>query len=145
MTSFLHSPAGHFVRHYLEMVVAMLLGMAALGIAQALGLDLGDDTTVELVEMCVWMTVPMVAWMRYRHGHSWRVCNEMAAAMVIPTIGALVLHWAGAVDDGHALLMLEHTVMFPAMLVPMLLRRDGYTAPDHDHATGTAILPKTAG
>ena len=142
MSGVLHSPTGHFVRHYLEMVVAMLLGMAAMGLVQAAGLDLGDDTAVELVEMAVWMTVPMVAWMRHR-GHRWRVCNEMAAAMVVPTLGALVLHWTGAVDDGDALIMLEHTVMFPAMLVPMLLRRDEYTA--HDPAatapTATATLP----
>jgi hypothetical protein len=76
--------------------------------------------------MAVWMTVPMVAWMRHR-GHDWRPCVEMAAAMVVPTLAALALHGTGAVDDGHALLMLEHTVMFPAMLVPMLLRLDEYT------------------
>lgn len=123
---FLHSPAGHFLRHYVEMVTAMLLGMGALGLVNAIGLDLPDNTTVELLEMAVWMTVPMVAWMRHR-GHDWRPCVEMAAAMVVPAVGALALHWTGAVDDGHALLMLEHTVMFPAMLVPMLLRLDEYT------------------
>jgi hypothetical protein len=131
MSGVLHSPSGHFVRHYLEMVVAMLVGMAAMGLVQAAGLDLGDGTSPELIEMAVWMTVPMLAWMRCR-GHRWRVCNEMAGAMVVPTLSALVLHWTGAVDDGDALIMLEHTVMFPAMLVPMLLRRDEYAG--HDHA-----------
>ena len=134
MRSFLHSPAGHFLRHYVEMVIAMLLGMSALGLVNAMGLDLPDNTTVELIEMAVWMTVPMVAWMRHR-GHDWRPCVEMAAAMVVPAVGALALHWTGAVDDGHALLMLEHTVMFPAMLVPMLLRLDEYTG--HHPAAAT--------
>lgn len=136
MSAVLRTPAGHFVRHYLEMVAAMLLGMAALGVVQAVGLRLPDDTTVELVEMAVWMTVPMVVWMRHR-GHAWKPCTEMAAAMVVPAVGAMVLHWTGAVDDGHALVMIEHTVMFPAMLVPMLLRIDEYTG-HHQHAPAAA-------
>ena len=36
-----------FVRHYLEMVAAMLVGMVALG-AASLVVDLPDRTTVEL-------------------------------------------------------------------------------------------------
>ena len=114
-----------FARHYLEMVVAMLLGMAALGAVSAMGLDLPDRAGVELVEMAMWMTVPMTIWMRVR-GHGWRACTEMAVAMLVPAAGALVLLATGAVTDGHALLMLEHTVMFPAMFVAMLLRRDEY-------------------
>jgi hypothetical protein len=86
--------------------------------------------------MAVWMTVPMVAWMRYR-GHAWRPCNEMAASMLLPMLGCLILHWTGAVTDGHALLMLEHTVMFPAMFVAMLLRRHDYTG-RHLHAGAAA-------
>ena len=118
-------------RHYLEMVAAMLVGMAALGLLSVVA-DLSDRTWVELVEMGAWMTVPMVAWMRYR-GHRWRLCNEMALAMAVPILGALVLHWTDAVTDEDALLMLEHTVMFPAMLAAMLLRRDEYVG-HHDHA-----------
>jgi hypothetical protein len=124
----------HFARHYLEMVVAMLVGMAALALT-TLVIDLSEDTAFELVEMAVWMTVPMVAWMRHR-GHGWRACNEMAAAMVVPTVGALVLHWTDAVTDGDALVMLEHTVMFPAMLVAMLLHPDEYLGHTHLAAVG---------
>lgn len=119
-----------FVRHYLEMVVAMLAGMVALGAASALVLDLPDTTAVELIEMAVWMTAPMVAWMRTR-GHGWRSCNEMAAAMLLPAGGALALYATGAITDSHALLMFEHTVMFPAMLIVMLVRRDEYAGHDH--------------
>lgn len=127
---------GRFVRHYLEMVAAMLVGMVALG-AASLAVDLPDRTAVELVEMAVWMTVPMVAWMRVR-GHRWRVCNEMAAAMLLPAAGALALLATGVVTDAHMLVMLEHTVMFPIMLVAMLLRRDEYTGHDH-HATAPEV------
>ena len=137
MHSLMDSRVGRFARHYVEMVAVMLLGMAALGVTTAAGLDLPDETAVELVEMAVWMTVPMVAWMRYR-GHDWRVCNEMAAAMVLPATGALALHWTGAVDDGHALLMLEHTVMFPAMFLAMLLRVDEYAGHHHSETSASA-------
>ena len=115
------------LRHYLEMVTAMLAGMAGLGLASALVVDLPDRTSVRLVEMAVWMTVPMVAWMRVR-GHGWRAGAEMAATMLVPAAGALMLLGTGAVTDPDALLMAEHTVMFPAMLGVMLLRRDEYAA-----------------
>jgi flagellar biosynthetic protein FliP len=116
-----------FLRHYLEMCLAMLLGMAGLGLCSALLVDLPDRTGVRLVEMAVWMTVPMVAWMRHR-GHGWRPTNEMAASMLLPAALALVLLATGATTDEHGLLVLEHTLMFPAMLAAMLLRVDEYTA-----------------
>ena len=87
--------------------------------------------------MAVWMTVPMIAWMRVR-GHRWRVCNEMAAAMLLPAAGALALLATGVFTDAHTLVMLEHTVMFPTMLVAMLLRRDEYAGHDH-HATAPEV------
>ena len=118
-------------RHYLEMVAAMIVGMVVLGGASSLVLDLPDRTSVELVEMAIWMTVPMVAWMRFR-GHRWRACNEMAAAMLGPAVVALAMLGSGVVTDGDALVMFEHTVMFPAMLGVMLLRRDEYAGHDHD-------------
>ena len=124
--------AKRFAWHYLEMVVAMLLGMA-LGELSNLLVDLPDRPAIELAEMSIWMTAPMVAWMRFR-GHGWQLCNEMAAAMLIPGAIALVLLGAGVVTDVHLLLMFQHMAMFPAMLVAMLLRRDEYT---HHHAPAT--------
>jgi hypothetical protein len=127
----LQTPTAHFIRHYLEMVIAMLLGMAVLGIPgfmalEAAGVDT-DAAGVLLWGMAVSMTVPMVAWMRHR-GHGWLPCWEMAAAMIVPTIGALALLEAGALGDAHAAMGIQHVVMFPAMLGVMLLRRDEYTA-----------------
>ena len=121
-----------FVRHYLEMLAAMALGMVVLGAASEALLDLPEGTAVTLVEMAIWMTLPMVAWMRVR-GHGWRTCNEMAAAMLIPTVSALALLAGGLVTDDDTLLILEHSAMPPSMLVAMLLRRDEYTR-HHDHA-----------
>ena len=94
----------HFARHYGEM-------LAAMGVT---------------------MTAPMVAWMRYR-GHGWAVSAEMAAAMFVPTFGVIALLWSGLVGDIGTLLVIEHVVMLPSMLVAMLLRRDEYTAGLHDH------------
>jgi flagellar biosynthetic protein FliP len=126
-----------FVRHYLEMVAVMMLGMAALGAASALVVDLPDRTGVRLVEMAVWMAAPMTAWMRVR-GHGWRACTEMAAAMLLPAAGALALLATGALTDAGALFMVEHTVVFVAMFAAMLLRREEYAGHDRHHATAPA-------
>jgi hypothetical protein len=131
----------HFSRHYVEMVIAMVLGMVVLGGAAAAalgaaGVDVGawetDAPELLLLGMAMTMTVPMVAWMRHR-GHDWAPAWEMSAAMFIPSVGAIALLWAGAVEDAHALLMIQHIAMGPAMLVAMLLRLDEYTghAPAH--------------
>ena len=115
-----------FIRHYAEMVVAMLLGMSVLlGALGAAGAEL-RALELELLGMAASMTVPMVAWMRYR-GHGWGPAAEMSAAMLVPTLVALVLLWTARFQDEHALLMVQHVAMFPLMLVAMLLRRSEYS------------------
>jgi hypothetical protein len=121
----------HFARHYVEMLVAMFLGMgvlimplgAALGLV---GMSLHETDALMISGMALTMTAPMVAWMRYR-GHGWSACSDMTAAMVIPTLGVLALLWSGLVGDVGTLLVIEHVVMLPSMLVAMVLRRDEYT------------------
>ena len=129
----------HFIRHYLEMVLAMFIGMGvlftpalfALGAAGVSSAELHDDApAVMLLGMGVTMTVPMVAWMRYR-GHGWAATNEMAASMMIPTAGVIGLLGTGLVADFGALMTLEHVVMLPAMLVAMLHRREEYSHGAH--------------
>ncbi len=131
----------NFIRHYLEMVVAMLLGMVVLGVPALLALGAfgtsrselyGDAPTLALLGMAVTMTLPMVVWMRYR-GHGWAPCADMTVAMFLPTLAVLVPLWAGMADDVHALMMVEHIAMGPAMLVAMLLRRDEYTGAHDAH------------
>jgi len=138
----LRSPAFTFARHYVEMVVAMLLGMFVLGgigavLLGQVGVDTGDwhadAPALMLSSMALTMTVPMVAWMR-RRGHGWTPCWEMAASMVLPTLGAIALLGLALVEDGGTLMLIQHVVMFPAMFVVMLLRRDEYTGHAH-HAT----------
>jgi hypothetical protein len=126
----MHSKTAHFIRHYAEMVAAMLLGMFVLGGAATvalapLGVDVGswhdDAPALMLAGMAVTMTVPMVGWMRYR-GHGWTPCSEMAASMIVPTLATIALLAAGTVEDGGTLMAIQHMVMFPAMLLVMLLR-----------------------
>jgi hypothetical protein len=85
-------------------LVAMFLGMAVFRLPAdaalvALGTSSGDvyedAPTLMLIAMTVAMTVPMVAWMRYR-GHRRQPSMEMAASMVIPTLGLLALLWTGS-------------------------------------------------
>jgi hypothetical protein len=125
----------HFVRHYFEMLAAMFLGMVVLGAPALLVLGAAGVSSAELradapalllLGMGVTMTVPMVAWMRYR-GHGLRASNEMAASMLVPTGGVIGLLGAGLVTDIGMLLMIEHVVMPASMLVAMLLRRDEYS------------------
>jgi hypothetical protein len=134
------APTRRFALHYLEMVVVMFLGMAVVGLPviaalSAVGISSSelraDAPALVLLRMALVMTAPMIVWMRYR-GHGWPACADMAAAMFIPTFGVMVLLWSGLVADIGTLLVLEHVVMLPSMLVAMLLRRDEYTAAAHD-------------
>ncbi len=122
----------NFIRHYVEMVIAMLAGMAVLGMPLA-ALHT-DSTELELLGMAFSMTVPMVAWMRYR-GHGWAPAADMTAAMFLPSFAAIALLWTGLVESTDTLMLIQHVAMFPAMLVAMLLRLDEYTGhPGHVHA-----------
>jgi flagellar biosynthetic protein FliP len=125
----------HFARHYLEMVAAMFLGMAVLWMPAKAGLGAAGLSSSELHEdapalllgvMAITMTVPMVAWMRYR-GHGWRPSAEMSAAMLVPTAGAIALLGAGVVEDLDALMLGEHVAMLLGMLVAMLFRPAEYS------------------
>src|SRR5690349_14728882 len=100
----------HFTRHYVEMVVVMLVGMAVLWVPLSAAIEM-DAPALKLLGMGLTMTVPMVAWMRFR-GHGWAPTNEMAAAMLIPTAGVIALLGASLVEDLGALMAIEHTVMF---------------------------------
>jgi len=133
------SPATkHFVRHYLEMVAAMFLGMAVLGIPagwvmNAFGTSWGEISTETMVlAMATTMTVPMVGWMFYR-GHGVRAGAEMSASMYGPAFAAIGLLWAGAVTDSGALMVVEHVAMLLAMLGVMLARPHEYAGHAHRH------------
>jgi hypothetical protein len=139
------SRAIHFARHYLEMVVAMFVGMVALGMPLAaalggMGVDVSawrtDAQELLLLAMAFTMSVPMAAWMRYR-GHGWAPVWEMTASMFVPSFAAIGLLWAGTVEDTDALLYIQHIGMLPSMLAVMVLRLDEY-AGHHGHTHAAA-------
>ena len=124
-----------FLRHFGEMLVAMLLGMAVLGgLAELAFAGAGSSMArasgaVQVLIMGASMTAPMVAWMSYR-GHDRARNAEMAGSMIIPSLVAAGLAAAGTLGAGGAL-ALQHAVMVPAMLGVMLWRYDHYA---HPHA-----------
>ena len=126
-----HPAARQLLRHYAEMVIAMVAGMVVLG--PPLGMLLGDGQTLMLLNMGFSMTIPMVAWMRLR-GHGWKASAEMAASMILPTLAAIVVFGAGLVEDFDAVLIAEHVVMLAAMLAVMVARPAEYVHHHHAHA-----------
>jgi hypothetical protein len=133
-TDSIHGGTGHsrwhFLRHYLEMVVAMLVGMAVLGAAVRGALALAglqfpaQYPELSSLEMAFDMSVGMVVWMRHR-GHGWASTLEMAAAMFAPAIVLFPLLWLGVIS-GESLLVLEHMAMLPLMYLVMRRRRSEY-------------------
>jgi hypothetical protein len=120
----------NFLRHYLEMVVAMFVGMAVLGgaVRGILALAGSEFPTqypeLTSLEMALTMSIGMVVWMRFR-GHSWVSTLEMAGAMFVPAIVLFPLLWLGVIS-GESLLALEHMTMLPLMFLVMLRRRSEY-------------------
>lgn len=136
----------NLVRHYLEMVVAMLIGMALLGavvrmIFAALGQSgfLLDHAGLRAPLMAANMTIGMAVWMRYRH-HGWRAIAEMGGAMFVPLVVLIGPFWAGVLTGG-ALLGWMHVLMLPAMVIAMKLRRDEYALDHHRHVAATSTQP----
>jgi hypothetical protein len=66
----------------------------------------------------------MVAWMRFR-GMAWRPVNEMSAAMIVEAALLIIAGRLGLLERG-SLAVLEHGLMMPVMLVPMLFRLNVY-------------------
>jgi hypothetical protein len=117
------------------MVAVMFLGMFVLmaptGVLfSAFGTSWSRlSPAMNMFAMALTMTVPMVAWMRYR-GHAWRPNVEMAASMLIPTFAVMGLLWAGIGNPG-TLMVPEHAGMLACMLAAMVLRREEYSGACH--------------
>jgi flagellar biosynthetic protein FliP len=122
-----------FLRHFVEMVLAMLLGMAVFGVVnEAILIPMGFAYLSARVfpeayalTMAVSMTVPMVAWMRIRK-HPWRLSAEMAGAMILPTVVLIAICSIGLLP--HTVVIPgTHLLMVPAMLGAMLSRWRDYS------------------
>jgi hypothetical protein len=122
-----------FGLHYLEMVVAMMVGMPILFSLRGLipasssyaAIYVRGTNLYDLARL-VFMTVPMVAWMIVR-GHSWRHSAEMAFAMSAPMAVVIVVRLLGGGASQPWLIQIGYLGMFLGMLIAMLYRRDHYT------------------
>lgn len=109
----------HVVRHFVEMVVAMVVGMALLGgltygALSLAGLDESEiSAELEVLVMVFNMAVGMTVWMRHR-GHGWSHALEMDAAMFVPFLALFPLLWTQTISE-DAMFGLGHLLMIPAM------------------------------
>lgn len=111
------------VRHFAEMLVAMVVGMVVLD--PVWGLVVAADVLargdVAAMVMATDMTVGMSLWMWFRR-HPRREVVEMGAAMYAPFLVLLGPFWAGWVS-ASALLVAGHVLMLPAMVLVMRRHR----------------------
>ncbi len=120
-----------FLRHLLEMGLAMMVGMivsaaiflSAVGMTAAEGMR--DHAVLFVILQACGMTMAMVAWMRHRR-HTWKSSSEMAAAMVVPALPLICLRLLDVISGPICGLYCLTTIV--AMVVVMLYRRSDYGA-----------------
>jgi len=103
-------------RHFAEMVVAMLVGMAVLGPLWRLAWPgRPPRADLDVAVMVLDMTVAMVAWM-WLCGHDRGAITLMSAVMVLPFAVLLPAYWARWLS-GDALMTGGHVAMLGLMAV----------------------------
>lgn len=123
------SGSGGFFRHFVEMTLAMMVGMivSAAVFLSAVGMTaaqaMRQHAVLFVVLQALGMTIAMVAWMRHR-GHGWRSCSEMGAAMVVPAIPLILLRLAGTISGPICGAYCALSIL--AMVLVMLYRRSDY-------------------
>ena len=123
---------GHgFLRHLLEMGLAMIIGMmvSATIFLSAVGMTaaeaMREHAVLFVVLQAVGMTTTMVVWMRHRR-NSWRSSSEMALVMVVPAVPLICLRLLDVVSGPICGLYCFATIV--AMVAVMLYRRSDYGA-----------------
>lgn len=145
----LASKTVRFLLHFLEMQIAMGLGMIPwhwlvrmLRASPTYAEAFQRGSALSIIGHGLFMTIPMVAWMIIRQ-HGWRHSLEMGAAMFVPGIAIILLCWLGADTYWPWLITLASPAGTVGMLVYMLYRRDHFTRKTgHSiHAAGAATEP----
>jgi hypothetical protein len=127
-----------FARHYIEMCIAMCIGVAATSFllrsaADASGVDLRQEWPgLSLLAISVGITLPMAAWMRFR-GMEWRPIMEMSAAGIV---AVMVVAWFGLISASGVKVGTVCGVACVAMFGAMLFRLDMYTGRSGHHHHG---------
>jgi hypothetical protein len=121
-----------FGLHFVEMVAAMGVGMAAgMPIYRALaGISSAEQYRLYPVPsvsaMALTMALPMAGWMLLR-GHRWRNSAEMAAAMIVPAIPFICLAGLHVISGTACRAYMPLSIV--AMIGLMVYRRDVYSIP----------------
>jgi hypothetical protein len=130
--------AWRFGLHYLEMCAPMCVGFAIGDIvyfwaAGQLGYSepFRELPVLSVLVVTLTMTAPMTAWMLVR-GMPRRATAEMSAAMPALAVVLLSLGWLAILPTSE-LALIEHGLMMPLMLIPMLFRLDLYTGRTGHH------------
>ncbi len=121
-----------FLLHFVEMVLAMLVGMAVFAVVNSMilipmgfvYLSASVYPQTYALAMAASMTVAMVAWMSIRK-HPRQLSAEMAGAMLVPTVLLIAICWIAHLPS-EVLLTGTHILMLPAMLAVMLYRWRDY-------------------
>jgi hypothetical protein len=127
-------PALGFLWHFVQMAVAMEIGMYALGyMLPAVGqADLSTRSPeASALAMTVAMVLPMAAWMRIR-GHGWERTAEMTAAMTVPIVVLVAACSIGLLPHSAVAFGLN-VLMWAGMLGAMLFRWSDYAQHHHGH------------
>lgn len=123
-----------FVGHFIEMAIAMEIGMMPLGfVLSAIGqanLDTRSPQAFALA-MTASMVLPMAGWMLIRK-HGWARVAEMTAAMMVPDILLAAGSQLGLLPQTAALSAID-TLMWAGMLAAMLFRWSDYAQHHHGH------------
>jgi hypothetical protein len=126
----------NFLRHYVEMCVAMCIGVAVTSfllraVADARGADLRQEwPLISLLAISIGITLPMAAWMRFR-GMAWRPILEMSVAGIV---AVMVVAWFGIISASGVKVGTVCGVACVAMFGAMLFRLDMYTGRSgHQH------------
>lgn len=120
-----------FVRHYLELVVAIVAGMVVLDAAESVLLtaigwtELRARPESAALVMCTNMAIAVVAWMRFR-GRSGVATMEMVAAMYVPFVALFPLLWLGVLS-ATGLMLLGHVLLLLAIAAALLRHTGVYT------------------
>jgi hypothetical protein len=131
-----------FVSHYVQMSIAMELGMLLpVGLLlSALGLSglVARSPEASALLMTAEMVLGMAAWMAIRR-HPWRHTVEMSAGMAASTVVAAAASLAGLLPHTAASSGPVGMLMWAGMLAAMLFRWRDYAQYGHchHHAAGT--------
>ena len=128
-------PAGRFLRHYAEMCVAMCVGLAMclLLFRSATLIGYGNlpqrfpEPSIALV--AIFLSLPMIGWMRFR-GMAWRPTVEMVAAAVVAGVLQIFALRIGLVARSDAI-QGECGIACLAMVAVMLFRLNIYAGTSH--------------